>query len=254
MGEGEKYLPIDQTLLPPDILEFTRPNHLEVVYCNSIDKEKRKRGEDWPLIAHSMIGRLRMENLLDCMKTVVNENVKGDFIETGVWRGGSCIFMRGFLKAYGIEDRSVWVADSFEGLPEPDPAKYPADAGDTLYQFDFLRVSLEEVQANFRKYDLLDEQVRFLKGWFRDTLPAAPMNEIAILRADGDLYESTMDCLNNLYDKVTAGGFVIIDDYGLVTCKAAVDDYRRQHNIVEPLIQIDSFGAYWRKQPGKAAI
>nr|WP_255570122.1 TylF/MycF family methyltransferase [Cohnella sp. CFH 77786] len=245
--EEAEYKPIDQAALPPDILEYTKNHGFEVVQRFQPNKEVRRKGGDWPLVAHSMIGRLRMENLLSCMKSVVNDHIEGDFIETGVWRGGSCIFMRGFLKAYGIDNRRVWVADSFEGLPKPDPAKYPVDAGDTFYQFDYLRVSLEQVQENFRKYDLLDEQVKFLKGWFKDTLPAAPIDQIAILRADGDLYESTMDCLNNLYDKVTPGGFVIIDDYGLRTCKEAVDDFRREHNIQEPMVTIDWTGVYWRK-------
>jgi len=76
-----------------------------------------------------------------------------------------------------------------------------------------LAVPLEEVQALFRRYDLLDAQVRFLKGWFKDTLAGAPIERLALLRLDGDLYESTMDALVPLYDKVSPGGFVIVDDY-----------------------------------------
>ncbi|MGG2066661.1 TylF/MycF family methyltransferase [Bacillus sp. S14(2024)] len=245
--EHEVYLPVT-TSVPQYVKEYIQYNNLKLIQEVKPNRESRLQGLDWPAIAHSMIGRMRMNQLQLAMETVVKEDIQGDFIETGVWRGGSCIFMRGFLKAYGITDRKVWVADSFEGLPKPDVEKYPRDAGDTLYTFDYLRVSLEQVQENFRKYDLLDIQVRFLQGWFKDTLPTAPIEKLAIARLDGDLYESTMDSLTNLYDKVTEGGFIIIDDYALPTCEAAVTDFRKERNITEPLIKIDHYGVYWRKR------
>ncbi len=106
---------------------------------------------------------------------------------------------------------------------------------------------MEQVQSNFRAYDLLDDQVVFLKGWFKDTLPTAPIEKLAILRLDGDMYESTMDGLNNLYDKLSPGGFCIVDDYGLPGCKLAIDDYRKEHGITDVMIQVDWTGWYWRK-------
>lgn len=213
-----------------------------------IDPETRRQGLYWPLTAHSMIGRLRMENLQDCMTSVLEENIEGDFIETGVWRGGACIFMRGFLKVHGVNDRQVWAADSFEGLPKPDEDKYPKDNGDPHHTYDFLKVPLEEVMENFKKYDLLDNQVVFLKGWFKDTLPHAPIKKLAVLRLDGDMYGSTMDSLKNLYTKVSIGGYIIIDDYYLPGCNAAVKDFRTEFNIEEPFVNIDASGAcYWRK-------
>ncbi|WP_284236390.1 TylF/MycF family methyltransferase [Paenibacillus glycanilyticus] len=209
-------------------------------------KENRLQGLDWPLIAHSMIGRIRMNNLHMLMNDVINNNVKGDFIETGVWRGGACIFMAGFLKAHNVRNRKVLVADSFEGLPKPDP-QYPIDATSKFHEQDFLRVSLPEVQGNFKKYDLLDDNVVFLKGWFKDTLPTAPTDKIAIARLDGDMYSSTMDALTNLYPKVSVGGYVIIDDYSIGYCAAAVHDFRAIHNITDPLVVIDITGVYWKK-------
>ena len=143
--------------------------------------------------------------------------------------------------------RKVWVADSFEGLPPPNPLKYPADKDLNLYQFKELAVPLEQVQANFKKYNLLDDQVFFLKGLFKDTLPTAPLDQLALLRLDGDLYESTMDALSNLYPKLSVGGFTIIDDYSIGACAKAVHDYRAIKGISDPILPIDQNSVYWKK-------
>lgn len=208
----------------------------------------RINGRDWPSNAHTMIGAKRLESLRDMVCSVLEEDIPGDFIETGVWRGGACILMRGLLEAHGDTTRKVFVADSFEGLPEPNPEKYPDDEGDKHSTFSQLAISLEQVQKNFAQYDLLDEQVVFKKGWFKDTLPELKGRPFSILRLDGDMYESTMDALDNLYDSLSSGGYCIIDDYGAVeACKKAVTDFRRDHNIDAPLNQIDWTGYWWRK-------
>ena len=157
--------------------------------------------------ALSMLPLKRLDHLQSCIEDVLARDVPGDLIETGVWRGGTTIFMRAALKAYGATDRAVWVADSFEGLPEPNAEKYPLEAkahrGPVMTKtYKHFAVSLEEVQRNFRAYGMLDPQVRFLKGWFNETLPNAPIEKLAILRLDGDFYESTRDGLVNLYDKL----------------------------------------------------
>jgi hypothetical protein len=205
--------------------------------------------------AVSMIPLVRMDNLLACITDVIKNNVPGDFIETGVWRGGCTIFMRAILKSFGVSDRVVWAADSFEGLPEPDPVLYPKEA--KAYKsaamskyYNKLAVSLEEVKRNFAAYGLLDDQVKFLKGWFKDTLPKAPIAKLAIVRLDGDYYESTRDSLENLYDKLSAGGFVIIDDYGedsWTYCRKAVDEFREKRGIADELIRVDKPCWYWKK-------
>jgi O-methyltransferase len=197
--------------------------------------------------AHTMVGRKRLDNIENCLATIRKDNVPGDVAETGVWRGGAAIFMKGCLTAWGMQDRTVWVADSFEGLPIP---SLPEDAG---YDFSvtkvpILAVGLEEVQENFRRYDLLDEKVKFLKGWFRDTLHVAPIRELALLRLDGDLYESTMDSLKALYHKVSAGGFIIVDDFNdFEPCRRAVLEFRELHGIKDPIEVVDWSGAFWRK-------
>ncbi|HEY7671558.1 MAG TPA: TylF/MycF family methyltransferase [Gammaproteobacteria bacterium] len=213
------------------------------------DEKNRVEGRDWPALALTMVGVKRLDNLQLCVETVLKDGVPGDFIETGIWRGGAVILMRAILKAHGVTDRIVFAADSFEGLPKPDAAKYPADSGDRHWTYDELAVSLEQVTANVARYGLLDDQVRFLKGWFKDTLPRAPIERLAVARLDGDMYQSTMDAIEVLYPKLQSGGFLIVDDYGAVEgCKRAIEDYRRRSGITEPIVPIDWGGVYWRKR------
>lgn len=205
--------------------------------------------------AVTMLPVCRLDNLRTCVERILHEAVLGDLIETGAWRGGSTIFMRGLLSAYGDESRSVWVADSFEGLPEPDENLFPKEAafhrGATMQRhYKKMAATLEEVRANFEAYGLLDERVRFLKGWFKDTLPTAPVERLALMRLDGDYYESTMDALVHLYDKLSIGGFVIIDDYGedsWTNCRQAVDSFREERAIRDPLVAVDSRCYWWRR-------
>ena len=218
-----------------------------------IYKRTRRRkieGRCWPQFAHTMIGFPRLNSLQSCVERVIQEDIPGDFIETGVWRGGACIFMRAILQAYGITDRSVWVADSFQGLPAPNVEKAPADETSDLHTYADLAISLETVKSNFEAYGLLDEQVKFLKGWFKDTLPTIPKDQrFALCRLDGDMYESTMDSLSNLYPKLSIGGYLIIDDYGVIqACRQAVTDFRARHNITETIETIDWSGRYWRRE------
>lgn len=209
------------------------------------DAEARERGEDWPAQADTMIGLKRLDNLQECISHIVRDGVPGDFIETGVWRGGACIFMRGVLEALDEPQRCVWVADSFEGLPKP---SLDTDKKWKFWRYRELAVSVEDVQANFRKYGLLDNRVKFLKGWFKDTLPTAPIGTLALARLDGDLYESTWDAISALYPKLSVGGFLIVDDYGgISSCREAIDTYRAQHHIGDPILKIDNSGVFWRK-------
>jgi hypothetical protein len=211
--------------------------------------EDRKVGKDWPVSAETMVGLQRLDNVQECITSVVQEGIPGDLVETGVWRGGCAIFMRAVLEALGAEDRLVWLADSFQGLPAPDSKAFPADLGDRHVELSpYLAVSLEQVRDNFRRYELLDDKVRFLPGWFRDTLPHAPIEQISVLRLDGDMYESTHVALTSLYPKLSPGGYVIVDDYNaLPNCRAAVEDFRGAMAITDPIIEIDWTGVYWRR-------
>lgn len=199
----------------------------------------RLLGGDWPSLAFSMIGGVRMRNLRYACETVVLEGIPGDFIETGVWRGGACIMMKGILEAYGDDTRSVFVADIFGG-------NFPVAAGSLPEHYEKLEVPRTQVERNFRHFGLLDERVVFLEGWFEDTLPDAPIDQLAVLRLDGDMYKSTMQALDALYHKLSYGGFVIVDDFGIEQCAQAVHDFRKRYAIGSPILPIDGMGTYWR--------
>lgn len=229
--------------------KLLRLRNFAVFKLKFVSQQERINGYDWPAQALSMIGLNRLSNIEHCIRNIIRNEVPGDLIETGVWRGGATIFMRAVLKELNIKSRKVWVADSFKGLPEPDAKNYKADAGNSLHTFKILTASLKEVKENFKKYDLLDNQVEFLEGWFKDTLHNAPISQLALLRLDGDRYESTIQALHALYPKLSIGGYIIVDDYyAFPFCKQAVDDYRRDHGIGDLMIDIDQEAIFWCKK------
>jgi len=204
-----------------------------------LESEAPNRAED----VETMLGIRQLDHMQRCIRDVLMDGVPGDLLEAGVWRGGMSVFMRAVLKAYEIADRRVWLADSFAGLPEPDRScdKFEWQKGD-------MAVSLEVVKNNFARYGLLDDQVVFLKGFFSETLPAAPIRQLSILRVDADLYRSTRDVLDNLYTALSPGGYAIFDDYwNLLDCRRAIDEFREEHGIVEEIRPIDKRAVYWRK-------
>ncbi len=197
--------------------------------------------------AHALTVMSGVDNLQKCIEAVLNDGIPGDLMECGVWKGGLCVFMRGVLKAWSAE-RKVWVADSFKGLPETETCLKDAIWQELLRPINCLSVSLEEVKDIFQRYDLFDEQVKFLPGWFDETIPTAPIERLAVLRLDGDYYDSTKVCLEYLYPKLSAGGFLILDNYGIpIGERNAVDEYREKHGITDKLIQVNSQEYYWRK-------
>ncbi|MGC2373513.1 MAG: TylF/MycF/NovP-related O-methyltransferase [Solirubrobacteraceae bacterium] len=226
-----------------------RRRGIVAMFGSPVDAANRDEGRDWPIFAHTMMGCRRMSNLRFCVERALEEDVPGDLIEAGVWRGGAGILMRGVLCARGVTDRDVWVADSFAGLPPPDVNAHPADSGADWHEWSQLVVTRSEVEANYRRYGLLDDRVHFLEGWFSETLPIVAERCWAVVRLDGDMYGSTMDSLKNLYPGLSTGGYIIVDDYfALPACRQAVDDYRAEHGITEPIQRIDWTGAYWRNE------
>jgi len=242
----DRYLQLTQEVL---IIAIYEDRAMDPWSRPVFDQSKRDSGRDWPHQALTMIGRIRLRSLRECCEFVLRHRIPGDFVETGVWRGGACIMMAAVLAAHEVNDRRVWGFDSFQGLPPPNETKYPGDCGDQLHRFSQLAVSLEEVTDNFRRLGLLSDQVQLVKGWFKDTVPVAPIEKIAVLRLDGDLYESTIQVLDGLYPRLSPGGFCIIDDYGAMqSCRSAVDDFRRNQSMTEPLVDIDGLGVLWQKR------
>ena len=228
-----------------------------IIPMRALDSSIREEGGDRPpsgtawletKVADTLLGPRRLDNLQYCVEQVLQSGVPGDLIETGVWRGGACIFMRAILEARGVRDRKVWAADSFEGLPVADPKRYPSDKGSPFHEQRGFAVSLEEVRHNFEKYGLLDDQVEFVKGWFCDTLPKLAGHPWGVIRLDGDMYQSTFEALVNLYPTLSPGGFIIIDDFGAVSaCRQAVMDFRQTNGIKEEMRVIDWSGVYWQR-------
>lgn len=206
-------------------------------------------GQYWPSRAVSMIGIKRLNNIRSLIEDVIKNDVQGDVLEAGVWRGGALIYARGVLDSYNSY-KKVIACDSFEGLPPPDPTKYPLDTGDQLHTIKYLAASLDEVRNNFSRFYLYNEEkVKFVKGFFSESFKKSlPFQNLSILRLDGDMYSSTIETLDALYDKVSPGGYIIIDDYALPGCHHATNDFLAKRGIKTPLEIIDWSGRYFKKE------
>lgn len=248
-GPADLYLHLLRSCLVREIFPDQRYEYGDVIHPVPYSRELRLEGKDWPTEAETMVGMQRLASLQECCVSALADSVPGDFVETGVWRGGCGILMRAILQAFGDPNKGVWLFDSFEGLPKPNPDSFPKDRDDLHWTLSpYLGVSLDDVQNNFRRYNLLDERTHFVKGWFRDTIPSAAVDAVSVLRLDGDMYESTWIVLRHLYPKLQPGGFIIVDDYGAIpSCKAAVEDFRERYSIHSPMTGVDWTGVFWRK-------
>lgn len=208
-------------------------------------------GSHWPVLADTMVGRKRLDSLQSLVESVFARRIPGSLLEAGVWRGGCSILMKAMVELYG-EDRAVYLLDSFAGLPKPE---LPELQGEMVFsEIDYLAVSEGFVRARFEAYGITTNGIHFVSGWFKDTVPALArkIGPIAILRLDGDMYESTKVCLDHLYDKVSPGGFIIIDDYMLFYCRKAVDEFRAARGIDDPLSWPDTTSVFWQKGYGSS--
>jgi hypothetical protein len=217
----------------------------------------RTAGMDWPLHGLTMVGLARLDDLQACVESVIADGVPGEFIEAGTWRGGASMLMRATLDSLGAHDRHLYVADSFQGFPakEKDPAG-GYDLEVDLAAVDFLAIPVDEVRANFARLGL-EHDVTFVPGFFQDTLLGMGDHRWAIARLDGDTYDATRFSLDALYPNLEIGGYLVIDDYVQIDqCREAVDDFRREHGITEPLVEVDWSGARWRRETsaGPAAV
>jgi hypothetical protein len=210
----------------------------------------RAAGRDWPLNALTMTGLLRLDDLQSCVETVIADEVPGDLIEAGAWRGGSSILMRATLNSLGARDRTVWVADSFSGFPVPEADGDQADIEleAEMEGLDYLAPNLEQVQGHFDRFACLDG-VRFVPGFFEETMAGLGAERWSVIRLDGDTYKATRLTLEALYPNLEVGGFVILDDYHFLDgCRRATDDFRRAHGISEPIERVDYNAGRWRRE------
>lgn len=208
--------------------------------------ELRKMGLDLPRFAHTMVGQLRLEEIQRLTRVIQRKGIAGDFIDCGVWRGGTSIFMRACMDVYGLGGKMLWMADSFEGLPKPDD-RYEADAGDVHHEKTFLAVSVDEVMTNLHTYLGSFNTVKVLPGFFENTLHGL-VGDLALIRIDADMYGSTTHCLDALYPLLKPGGIVIVDDYEtLPACKKAVDDFREKRGITDHIEMTTHNSGFWTK-------
>lgn len=211
----------------------------------------------WQVLPYTMSSYERLNNAYELASAIENDGVEGAFVECGVFKGG-CAAVMGYVARRGGTDRRTWLFDSFEGLPEP-----TAEDGQQAVDYSRSRSTgrLETVdrcvgpmdvvkEVLFDKLRLDQRRIVIRKGWFQDTLPGArgEIGPIAILRLDGDWYESTKTCLDNLYDNVVPGGYVILDDYYCWEgCKKALDEFVAARGLAVEVTRIDKAGAYFRK-------
>lgn len=230
--------------------EYLHTLKYQLMATEGLEGEKlsqRIEGKDWPSDnAITMIGEKRLDNIVDCITQIQKDNVQGDLIECGVWRGGASVFMKAALNELSMS-RKVFVADSFCGFQKKNELRFDIDKGANFLDAKELAVSKDEVKKNFEKYKLLDENVVFIEGFIENTLPSFTAS-LSLVRLDMDLYGPTLMALEYLYDKLSIGGFVIIDDYtSMLCCITAVEHFRQRHNVTEKIHMIDHTGAYWRK-------
>jgi O-methyltransferase len=193
---------------------------------------------------HTMCSNARLRALHRGVRHVVQDGIAGDLVECGCARGGSAALIALTLQELGAE-RCLWLFDTFEGLPAP--TREDPDYDIAKLWTGGCAGSLEEVQSLFARLGVSDG-VEFVPGLFQQSLPASPVQEIALLHIDGDWYESVKTCLEHFYDKVTPGGWIQLDDYGYWKgARRAVDEFLLQRGIQPRLERVDYSGRVFRK-------
>jgi O-methyltransferase len=239
---GSAFRHADLSIKPP-----LRKGH-KILRALPFDESLRDGGRDWTFAGDTMTGRKRLDNVHALLKDVIENKVAGDYIETGVWRGGSSVLAKAVLETLDPNSNRIsYVCDSFSGLPPGEKKLAKGDVG--WDNIPYLEVPSDVVANNFIKYGLLDSNVIFAKGFFNDTMPllAEKITSLSIMRLDGDMYESTVDVLYHLYNKLSIGGYVIMDDWFRFPSKIACEDFFAAHGIKPEIIPIDDLSAYWKK-------
>jgi hypothetical protein len=188
---------------------------------------------------YSMCSYARLRGLHRAVRYALAHDVAGDVVECGVARGGSLAMLGLTLRQLRAE-RTLWGFDTFEGLPAP-TAEDPDYATAKQYT-GTCRGELSEVERLLTRFDLLD-RCKLVKGLFQDTVPGCGISAIAVLHLDGDWYESLKVCLEHLYDRVSPGGVIQIDDYGhWAGARKAVEEFLSRRYIRARLRYVDATG------------
>jgi hypothetical protein len=190
----------------------------------------------------TLLTRGQLDLIEQSVLSLEQRGIAGDYIEAGVWRGGVIVLLRALLDAYDIPGRKVFAADSFAGIPKNLRAvNDPVDAWTDRWI-----APVDEVKQNIERFGLLDDRVRFLVGFFANSLKTLADEQFALVRLDSDSYDSVETSLNELYPRLSLGGILIIDDWHLVGCKQAVMDYRARHGVRDEIHEHDG-NAWWVK-------
>lgn len=202
---------------------------------------------------YTMTSPERIYALISAVDYILEQNIAGDFVECGVWRGGSMLSAIMRLMEKGCTDKTLWLYDTYEGMPAPDENDYSKRSGPAKDKFEKTKISenssdwcfasLEDVQANIALAKYPADKIHFIKGKVEDTLPAQAPQTIALLRLDTDWYASTKHELEHLFPCLVSGGILIIDDYGhWEGCRKAVDEYFTGHAQKPLLVRVDYTG------------
>lgn len=207
---------------------------------------------------YTMVSYRGLSNIYELARLVENNKIEGCFVECGVWRGGCAAIMAKVVHSFRSK-RKVWLFDSFKGLPEPtdkDGEMARSAVGDEkiqgkLIDINICKASRQDVIHLLSSLKLYTNNIIIEEGWFQDTLPKFKdkIGPIVILRLDCDWYESTKCCLENLYQNVISGGYIIVDDYGYWEgCKRATDEFLRKQKInIALLKQVDESCYFFQK-------
>lgn len=244
-------------LSDPDSSGFQAFFRLSFGLQRLIDSNPERREVLGTVREYTHVNYQRLKFLWDTAEAFAKRRVRGSFVEAGVWRGGCAGILAYLVKKYGYRQR-LYFFDSFAGLPLP--TTYDGDDANHLVKGargNGLRSSGTLAADASWISTLLSEQlgidprrVAIIRGWFEDTMPAwsKKIDDILILRLDGDWYASTRVTLQNLYDRVVPGGYVIIDDYYFWDgCKIAVDEFIERRRLRVGLRRQDTSGAYFVK-------
>ncbi|MCL2289912.1 MAG: TylF/MycF family methyltransferase [Bacteroidetes bacterium] len=203
---------------------------------------------------YTMTSIERMYALYQAVKHVVKNNIEGDFVECGVWKGGSSMLMAATLNHFKCYTRKIYLYDTFEGMSEPTQhdVKYDGDLAANMLNDNIEKKEtasiwayspLEEVKKNFTLINYPTENIYFVKGKVEDTIVKNQHDNIALLRLDTDWYESTYHEMTCLYPALTINGVLIIDDYGhWQGARDAIDQYIKENNLQLLLNRIDYTG------------